>query len=397
MQTFDVDQFRAETPGTQHVIHFNNAGASLMPQNVCQIMHKYLEDETAFGGYEMEDKYTFELEKVYELFAQLLNCKPREISITDSATTAWDRAFYTLPFQTGNKILTSIGEYASNYIAYLQIAKRTGAIIQVIPNDEYGQISVEALEKMIDENVKLISISHVPTNGGLVHPAEAIGKIARKYNIWYLIDACQSVGQMPIDVQQIGCDMLSGTGRKFLRGPRGTGFLFISERMLQFLEPFSLDLHSAEWTAKNEYKFRMDARMFETSENNIAAKLGLASAVQYTLNIGIENIWQRVQQLGQILRNKLSTIDRIKVQDLGKIKCGIVTFTVEGINIFQLRDDLRKRNINTSVSVRHHTLLDMTERNLDNMIRASIHYFNTTEEIDTFCQTLQDLISSDIK
>ncbi|CAF3838369.1 unnamed protein product [Rotaria sp. Silwood1] len=397
MQTFDVAQLRAETPGTQHVIHFNNAGASLMPQIVYEIMHKYLAEETAFGGYEMEDKYTFELEKVYELFAQLLNCKPREIAITDSATTSWDRLFYSLPFQSGNKILTSAAEYASNYIAYLQIAKRTGAIIQVIPNDEYGQVSVEALANMIDENVRLISISHIPTNGGLVNPAESIGKIARKHNIWYLIDACQSVGQMPIDVQQIGCDMLSGTGRKFLRGPRGTGFLFVSERMLQFLEPFSLDLHAAKWTAKNEYKFRMDARMFEIAESNIAAKLGLARAIQYTLNIGIENIWRRIQQLGQTLRNKLSTIDGIEVQDLGKVKCGIVTFTVDGIDIFELCAKLRKRNINTSVSVRHHTLLDMTERNLNNMIRASIHYFNTEEEIDVFCQTLQDLIDNYVK
>jgi cysteine desulfurase / selenocysteine lyase len=394
MPTFDIARIRAETPGTRHVIHLNNAGVSLMPENVCRIMQKYLDDETNFGGYEMEDKYALEHEKVYPLLAQLLHCKSNEIAITDSATTAWDRAFYALPLQRGDRILTSTTEYASNFIAYLQLTKRMGIAIDIIPNDEHGQICVEALEKMIDSHVRLISISHIPTNGGLVNPVAAIGKVARKHNIWYLIDACQSIGQVPIDVAEIGCDMLSGSGRKFLRGPRGTGFLFVSERMLEFLEPNSLDLHSAKWKTKTEYEFRKDARMFEISECNVAAKLGLTYAIQNTLDIGMENIWQRIQHLGQILRTTLSMMDHIQVQDLGKVKCGIVTFTVDmdGIDLFQLCGALRRRNVNTSVSVRDHTLIDMTARNLDHMIRASIHYFNTEDDIQTFCHVLEELI-----
>lgn len=288
--------------------------------------------------------------------------------------------------------MTSVGEHASNYIAYLQVANRTGSCIKIIPNDEYGQISVEALENMIDENVKLITINHIPTNSGLVNPAEEIGKVAQKHNVWYLIDACQSVGQIPLDVQKLGCDMLSGTGRKCLRGPRGTGFLFVSQKMLQILEPFPLDLHSAKWTQIDQYQLRTDARMFETSEFNIAAKLGLANAVQCALDVGIEPMWERIQRLANTFRNKLSTMNRVHVQDLGKVKCGIVTFTVDDVDIFQLRNELRRRNINTSVSVRHQALIDMTQRNLSSMIRASVHYYNTEDEIDIFCQTLKDIV-----
>ncbi|CAF1190730.1 unnamed protein product [Adineta ricciae] len=192
--------------------------------------------------------------------------------------------------------------------------------------------------------------------------------------------------------------MLSASGRKFLRGPRGTGFLFMSEKMLNFLEPFCLDLHSAQWKSQNEYEFRKDARMFEISECNIAAKLGLTYAVQNALDLGIEHIWQRIQQLGELFRKKLSMIDRVQVQDLGQIKCGIVTFTVEidGMDMVKLCKQLRERKINTSVAVRHHTLIDMTARNLNHMIRASIHYFNTKEEVDTFCRILQDLILTSV-
>src|SRR5215472_1951613 len=241
---FDLARAREETHGCRYVTHFNNAGASLMPQPVLDAVIAHLWLEAEMGGYEAEEQSHERIESVYDAVARLLHCHRDEVALIENATRAWDMAFYALPFKAGDRILTTQVEYASNYIAFLQCARKTGAIIDVIPNDDSGCISLEALQNALDEHVKLIAITHVPTNSGLVNPAADVGKIARAAGIPYLLDACQSVGQMPIDVEAIGCDMLSATGRKYLRGPRGTGFLYVRRELMSQLEPPLLDLHA---------------------------------------------------------------------------------------------------------------------------------------------------------
>jgi cysteine desulfurase/selenocysteine lyase len=261
----------------------------------------------------------------------------------------------------------------------------------VIPDDEAGQLSVAALRQMAGERVRLIAITHVPTNGGLVNPAAAVGTIAREVGALYLLDACQSVGQMPVDVNEIGCDMLSVTGRKFLRGPRGTGLLYVRRGALDQLEPPLLDLHAAEWTAPDRYVLRDDARRFENWEANVAAKIGLGAALDYALSWGIEAIWARVSLLAERLRERLNALPPVVVRDQGAVRCGIVSFTVEGADLMAMRDALRAQSINISVSPSEYTLLDMRARGLPTVLRASVHYYNTEDEIERLCAALERL------
>jgi cysteine desulfurase/selenocysteine lyase len=244
---------------------------------------------------------------------------------------------------------------------------------------------------MIDETVKLIAITHVPTNGGLVNPAAQVGQIARAHNVLYLLDACQSVGQLPVSVDDIGCDLLTATSRKFLRGPRGMGFLYARSTTTAELEPPFIDLHAAHWTSPDSYRVRADARRFETWETNNSAKVGLGAAVDYALQLGLPAIWQRVQSLAALLRESLSAIAAVELHDLGETKCGIVSFSLQNWDAEALRVELSKVNMNVSVAVAGHTLLDMQQRGLESFIRASLHYYNSEQELEEFCSLVESL------
>ena len=326
----DLDRIRADTPATSRLAYLHNAGAALMPIPVVAAMKQHIDLESEIGGYAAADREAKRLDAVYGSVARLLNAAPDEIALVENATVAWQMAFYSLRFRKGDRILTAEAEYAANYVAFLQVAKRTGAVIDVVPSDASGELAPDALDRMIDERVKLIAITWVPTNGGLVNPAAAIGRIARAHGIPYLLDACQAVGQMVVDVEAIGCDMLSATGRKFLRGPRGTGFLYVRRNMLQQLEPPMIDHFAAPWVSRDTYQLRDDARRFETWENNYAARLGLGAAVDYALEIGITPIEQGCRMLAGRLRTGLVALPGITICDLGRAPGAIVSFTMKG-------------------------------------------------------------------
>tara|TARA_Y100000746_G_scaffold204403_1_gene190962 strand:- start:319 stop:1506 length:1188 start_codon:yes stop_codon:yes gene_type:complete len=379
--SLDIAKIRADTPGVEKVAHFNNAGASLMPIPVLDVQIEHLKLEASIGGYEAAAAAAVRCEAVYASVSKLIHADVDEVALVENATVAWDMAFYSLPFDKGDRILTSEAEYAANYIAYLHVAKRTGVVVESIPCANSGEVDTKALEDMIDDRVKLISITHIPTNGGLVNPASEIGRIAKTNNITYLLDACQSVGQLPIDVDELGCDILSATGRKYLRGPRGTGFLYVRKDLLATLEPPMIDLFAAKWVAPDQYELRPDARRFENWENNYTARLGLGAAIDYALNLGIDLTWQRILELSSSLRQKLSVIDGIKLRDIGSLQGGIVTFTLEGIDATAIKESVGSQAINVSVSNPSSTLLDATRRNLPPVVRASVHYYNDEVEV----------------
>ena len=378
----DIDRIRADTPATSRLAYLHNAGAALMPVPVVGAMKRHLDLESEIGGYAAADRESDRLDAIYGSVARLLNAAPDEIALVENATVAWQMAFYALPFRAGDRILTAEAEYAANYVAFLQVAKRTGAIIEIVPSDASGELDIHALERMIDERVKLIAITWVPTNGGLVNPAAAVGRIARAHGIPYLLDACQAVGQMVVDVEAIGCDMLSATGRKFLRGPRGTGFLYVHGTLLQRLEPPMIDHFAAPWVSRDEYRLRDDARRFETWENNYAARLGLGVAIDYALDIGIGPIEQRCRMLADRLRSGLASIRGITIRDLGRTPGAIVSFTMEGHEAEAIVTSAGAAGITIGASDPWSTRIDSEVRSLPVVVRASPHYYNTEAEID---------------
>lgn len=389
----DVQRARRETPGCATVLHFNNAGAALLPQPVLDATVGHLQLEARIGGYEAAAREQATLARGYASLATLLGCAPDEIALTDSATRAWDLVFYALPLAAGDRILTTAAEYGSNYLAMLHVARRVGATVEIVPNDADGAIALDALRAALDARVKLIALTHVPSGGGLVNPAAAVGAIARAAGVPYLLDACQSAGQMPLDVEALGCDFLVGASRKFLRGPRGIGFLYVRRAWLERLEPPMLDLHAARWVGPDRFAVRPDARRFEQWEADYAARVGFGAAVEYALDWGVEAIWARVRALAQMLRSGLAALPGVRVCDLGAERCGIVTFAVEDHPASRIRDALAARQINVSVAPRDYTPVDMAERGLDALVRASVHYYNDEMEVDRFCAALAAVTS----
>jgi cysteine desulfurase / selenocysteine lyase len=337
---------------------------------------EHLRLEAEIGGYRAAEENADALERTYDDMAAMLNCRADEIALLDSSTRAWTQAFYALEFRPGDRILTSRVEYASNYLAYLQVAQRTGAVIEVVPDTETGELSVAALEAMLDERVRLVAVTHVPMNSGLVNPAEEIGRVTSAAGVLFLLDACQSAGQVVLDVDRLGVDMLAGNGRKWLRGPRGTGFLFVRRSLCERLHPPMIDLHSAQWIEPARYELRADARRFEMWESSVACRLGLGRAVRYALDLGVEAIEAAVAAQAEELRGILAAVHGVTVRDLGRRRCGIVSFTVDGYSADEVCEHLARKGVTLTVGRASSTLLDMSHRQLSSIVRASPHYFN---------------------
>jgi len=398
----DVDRARADTPGCELVVHLNHAGTSLAPRPVLDAQVEWLQAEALTGGYELAADRDAELQATYDEVAALIGAQRDEIALVENATFAWHQAFWSLPLRAGDRILTCTVEYASSYLSYLQAERRRGVSIEVIPDDDDGQLSLPGLADLLDDGrspVGLVAVTHVPTNGGLVNPVAGVGALCREAGVPFLLDACQSVGQMPVDVDATGCDLLAATGRKFLRAPRGTGFLYARRSLLDRLdrdgaEPAFLDLLGADWVTPDDYVLRPDARRFENWESNLAAVAGLRAAVAYARSWGLDAIADRVGTMADALRGRLAEVPGVRVHDLGRHRSGIVTFTVDGVAADEVQARLRSQGINVSVSGPSSTRLDAVRRRLPPLVRASVHYVTTDGELDRLAAAVGDMVAS---
>ncbi len=383
----EVAAQRAMTPGTHFVTHFNHAGSSLPPQPVIDAQNAHLDLEARIGGYEAAAAAADQEDAVYASIASFIGATPGEIARAEHATVAWCSGFWALPMEKGQRILTAEAEYAANAVSYIRAKERFGISIDVIASDDAGQLDLDALDAAMGTDVALVSITHVPTNGGLINPAVEVGKIANAAGVPYLLDACQSVGQLSVDVNEIGCDMLSVTGRKYLRGPRGSGFLYASEKILPQLNTDHPDHHSAHWVESERYELLPNARRFEYWEYNHAAWIGLGAAVDHAASIGIDRIEATVQTRAEELRDALRGIG-ITPMDLGDNRSGIVTSSIPGMDPAEVKKALGEQKINASVTAPDSTLWDALKRDLPPLLRTSVHYTTTSEEIDQLIDAL---------
>jgi selenocysteine lyase/cysteine desulfurase len=392
----ELSRWRLDTPSCSRLVHLNNAGAALMPHAVHDAILSHLSLEQELGGYEAADAQREALQKSYMAMGRVLGAEARNIALVQNSTVAFAQAISAFDLGPGDIVLTSRSDYASNQIMYLSLARRRGVEIVRAPDLPEGGVDPEAIRTLIRQRrPSLVAITWIPTNSGLVQPVEAVGRICREAGVPYLIDACQAVGQMPIDVRALECDYLSGTARKFLRGPRGLGFLYISDRALQAgAHPLLVDMHGADWTDADAFALQADARRFETWEFAFALVLGLGAAAEYALHAGVEATGRRARELADYARVSLAELPGVRVLDRGPELCAIVTVAIAGRDTTDIKLALRTRRINTSSPHREDAVIDMDEKHTASALRISPHYYNTSEEIDTAVEALHELLSS---
>jgi len=391
----DVARWRAETPGCERLVHLNNAGAALGPRAVRDAIDAHLDLEERLGGYEAADAQAAPIQQAYAGVARLLGARARNIALVQNSTVAFAQAISAFDFGPGDVLLTSRADYASNQIMYLSLARRRGVEIVRAPDAPEGGVDAEEVRRLVSRRrPALVALTWVPTNSGLVQPVEGVGRICQEAGVPYLVDACQVVGQMPVDVRRIGCDYLAATARKFLRGPRGIGFLYVSDTRLEAgAHPLLVDMHGATWVEADAFDLTPDARRFETWEFAHALVLGLGAAATYALDVGLANARDRARELAAYARTRLAMVPGVRVLDRGPELCAIVTAAVAGRDAKEIKLALRQRGINTSSPEREDAVIDMDEKQASSALRISPHYYNTKEEIDIAIEALKEIVT----
>ena len=370
-------------------IHFNNAGSSLNNIKTIREIKKYLESESILGGYEIEEKFSEELNKFYRNIAKLINCNFREISFMPNSTLAWNFALNSIPLNKKENIIIFENEYTSNYLSILKLKKKFREI-KIVKLDKNGLINLDDFKNKVDNKTKIVSVNHVCSQNGNVMPVEIVGNILKDRNqdSIFIVDGCQSAGQIPINVKKIKCDFFTSTGRKFLNGPRGTGFLYINRKIKEKINPIFIDMTSSKLFSQNSYKNIKTKHLMETYEHSPALKIGLSNAVENLLKIGIKKIRKKNIDLSRYLREKLSKNKNIIFYENETSLSAINTFDLCTGNIDDLYNYLKKKKVNTYMCNENSSYLYFKKIQRKNILRVSFHYYNNKKEIDYFVKLI---------
>jgi selenocysteine lyase/cysteine desulfurase len=394
MPTLDIDALRRDTPASTRRIHLNNAGASLMPTPVLDAVREHLELEAELGGYEAADDRAGAIEDAYREVEGLIGAPEGTVAFVENATVAFAQALSAIPFRSGDVILTTRNDYVSNQIMYLSLEERFGIRVERAPDRDEGGADLHAMGEMVHRlRPRIVAMTHIPTSSGLVQDPAPVGAVCRDKGIPFLVDACQSVGQMPVEVEALGCTYLAATARKFLRGPRGAGFLYISREALDTgSSPLFPDLRGADWIQADLFQPAPDARRFENWEFAWALVLGTGVAARYARGLGLEAIRERAWGLAARLRERLAEVPGVRVLDRGETLGAIVTVAVEGADPPALVGELRSRGVNTSSVDRTSAVLDFDDKGVTGALRLSPHYYNTDDELARGVAVLEELL-----
>ena len=389
-----IERWRADTPGCVSRIHLNNAGAALVPRTVLEVTQAHLRREAEYGGYEAAEEAVDRVGAAYAHLARLIGARPANIAVVENASVALSQALSAFDFHAGDVLVTTRNDYTSNQLMYLSLARRLGVEVRRAADAPEGGVDLDSLQSLIAHSrCRVVCVTWVPTNSGLVQPVEAVGELCEAAGVPYVVDACQAVGQMPVDVDRLRCDFLAATARKFLRGPRGIGFLYVSDRALdRGAYPLYVDMRGANWTSADEFELADGARRFENWEFAYALLLGMGEAARYGREIGVETAGRRARELAVYAADRLAAVPGARVMDRGRELCAIVTVEVRGWNAKDLVLRLRQRGINTSASTRGDGVLDMDEKRVTSVLRISPHYYNTREEVDTAVAALEEIV-----
>ncbi|MBO6503946.1 MAG: aminotransferase class V-fold PLP-dependent enzyme [Kordiimonadaceae bacterium] len=387
----DLSRVREQTPGVSGRIHLDNCGSALMAQPVIDEISAVFQREIAVGGYVAQEQQADKLSSSYNLLAELFDGHADDFAFVGSAVDGWTKAFYSVPFEPGDNIVTAYNEYCSNYVAYLQVAKLRGVEIRVARQADAGGIDLNHLNELVDSRTRLISISHMPSSSGEINQVQDVGLIAREKGVLYQLDACQSAGHIPVSIADIGCDIMTGTSRKFLRGPRGIGFLYVNEKARSLMEPVVLTNQSAEWSAQDAYSLRQDTKVFEAWERSVTNQLGFAVAIQYLLDLGVEKATNQIANNATYLRKQLPNVKGVRVECPPNAVSAIITLNKDGLTPSDIKSRLEKQAIGVQVASVVHTRLDLEARGIESAVRVSPHYYTSQSDMDGFLNALEAL------
>lgn len=378
----DVGAERARTAGSTLTSHFNAAGAALPTHAVVAAVVDHLRLEEQKGGYEAAAERRADLDAVYASAAELVGAATAEIALFDSASTGLRILLDALRPAAGQRIIASSSTYVSHALHLMSLARERGIDLVIAPYDEHRRVDVPALEALLSDGVpSIVTVAHVPTSSGLVEPAAQIGAVVQRYGGTYILDATQSVGHLAVDVREIGCDVLVTTGRKFLRAPRGTGFAYVRDTLLERLLPIAPDVRGAHWTSSAHWELVPSARRYETWEGPLAARLGLGVALDEAAARGIPETEEWLVETGARLRTALTEIDGVTVADPTGSASALVTFVIDGVAAADAVVQLARRGVRVVSVPATHGQWDLGDRGVPAVVRASAHVYNDDSDI----------------